>query len=389
MHNPYYVTTKEIERATMKHKTIRTLFLSILIISMTSLAFTGCQAQPEKSAKLNIVTTIFPEYDWVMNVLGDQASSANTSMLLDSGVDLHSFQPTAADIIKISTCDLFIYVGGESDAWVEDALKEATNDQMIVINLLDVLSDTVKEEEVKEGMQTEDEDAEHVHTEDNVESKADISNNCTDKTDSLTYNSTDKADSLNGDGHEEHDHDGESPEYDEHVWLSLKNAVSCVEAIRDALNSLDAAHADTYAANSSAYISELHALDERYQSVVDQGSRKTVLFGSRFPFRYMVDDYDLDYYAAFVGCSAESEASFETIAFLAGKVDELHLPYVLTLVGDDTKIAETIISATTSKTAQVLALDSMQAITAKDIQNGVTYLSIMETNLTTLASALS
>ena len=333
---------------------MRKIISVLLAVLMLAGILTGCGKVPTgNNEKLSIVTTIFPEYDWVMNILGEKAPDADVTMLLDNGVDLHSYQPSADDIIKISRCDLFIYVGGESDGWVEDALKEATNKDMVVIDLLDVLGDAVKEEEVKEGMEAEEHD--HDHEDEHDE--------------------------------EEHDHEEEA-EYDEHVWLSLKNAAVLVSAIRDALVSLDAENADSYTASASDYIEKLNALDADYQAAVDTAKVKTVLFGDRFPFRYLVDDYGLDYYAAFVGCSAESEASFETIAFLANKVDELGLSAVLTLEGTNHKIAETIVSTSKNKSAQILSMDSMQSTTSGDVKNGATYLSIMEKNLAILTDAL-
>lgn len=292
---------------------------------------------------LKIVTTIFPEYDWVREILGDKADHAEVTMLLGNGVDLHSYQPTADDIIKISDCDLFLYVGGESDGWVEDALKEATNKEMQVINLLDVLGEQVKEEEVVEGMEAEEEESE----------------------------------------------DENEPEYDEHVWLSLKNAETLCNAITDALEEIDPANKDAYATNAASYLEKLAALDGEYQTVVDNAARKTVLFGDRFPFRYLVDDYGLSYYAAFAGCSAETEASFETISFLAQKVDELKLPCVLTIEGVKHKIAETIVQNTAEKNQSILTLDSMQSTTSTDVANGTTYLSVMESNLDVLKQALN
>lgn len=322
----------------------------LLAILMIAGILTSCgNHSNHTNEKLSIVTTIFPEYDWVMNILGDKASELDVTMLLDNGIDLHSFQPTADDIIKISRCDLFIYVGGESDEWVEAALKKSTNKDMLVIDLLDVLGDAVKEEEVKEGMESE----EHKHEHDE----------------------------------EGHDHE-EKIGYDEHIWLSLKNAAVLVGAIRDAIVSLDAENADSYTANASSYIEKLNALDVDYHAAVDAANVKTVLFGDRFPFRYLVDDYGLDYYAAFAGCSAESEASFETIAFLADKMNELGLSTVLTLEGSKYKIAETVISTSNNKSAQILSMDSMQSTTSGDAKNGVSYLSIMEKNLTVLTDAL-
>ena len=305
--------------------------------------------------KLQIVTTIFPEYDWVMSVLGDNPANAHVTMLLDNGVDLHSYQPTADDIMKISNSDMFIYVGGESDEWVEDALKEATNDDMVVINLLEVLGDSVKEEEMVEGMQESEHEHEH----------------------------EDEA----ADEHE-HEHEEGETEYDEHVWLSLRNAAILTDSISKALQKIDAANAGVYKDNSERYIEKLNDLDSQYSDAVSEAPVKTLLFGDRFPFRYLTDDYDLNYYAAFVGCSAETEASFETITFLSGKVDELSLHAVMTIEGTDHRIAETIVQNTQTHDQQILSLDSMQSITSKDVAGGTTYHSIMENNLSVLKEAL-
>ena len=319
-------------------KKITALLLALLMLAGV-LAGCGKQNDTNKTDKLSIVTTIFPEYDWVREILGDKADSAEITMLLDNGVDLHSYQPTADDLIKISDCDLFVYVGGESDEWVEDALKSAANKDRKVINLLEILGDSVKEEETVEGMQEEEGD------------------------------------------HEE-------KEYDEHVWLSLKNAQTLVGAISAALQELDPGNKDTYATNAAAYIEKLSALDGEYQAAVDAATYKTLLFGDRFPFRYLVDDYGLSYYAAFVGCSAESEASFETVSFLAKKVEELKLPCVLTIEGKNHKIAETIVQNTAGKNQKILTMDSMQSTTSQDVARGTTYLSLMEKNLDVLKEAL-
>ena len=320
-------------------KKITALLLALLMLASV-LAGCGKQNDTNKTDKLSIVTTIFPEYDWVREILGDKADSAEITMLLDKGVDLHSYHPTADDLIKLSDCDLFVYVGGESDGWVEDALKSAANRDRKVINLLDALGDSVKEEETVEGMQAEEED------------------------------------------HEDH----EEKEYDEHVWLSLKNAKTLVGAISAALQELDPDNKDTYAANADAYGQKLSALDAEYQKAVSAGTYKTLLFGDRFPFRYLVDDYGLSYYAAFAGCSAESEASFETVSFLAKKVDELKLPCVLTIEGKNHKIAETIVQNTVGKNQKILTMDSMQSTTSQDV--ATTYLSLMAKNLDVLKEAL-
>ena len=326
-------------------KKITALLLALFML-VGALAGCGKQNDTNQTDKLSIVTTIFPEYDWVREILGEKADNAEITMLLDNGVDLHSYQPTADDIVKISDCDLFIYVGGESDEWVEDALRNAANGNMKVINLLEVLGDSVKTEEIVEGMQEE----EHEHED-----------------------------------AEEHEHEEEA---DEHVWLSLKNAKMLVRVISKALQELDPDNKDIYAANADAYVKKLSALDAEYQTAVDAASNKTILFGDRFPFRYLVDDYGLRYYAAFVGCSAETEAGSETISFLAKRVDELKLPCVLTIEGAQHKIAETIVRNTTAKNQRVLTMDSMQSTTSKDVKNGTTYLSVMEKNLSVLKEAL-
>ena len=333
-----------------------------LALIMTVGLLAGCGKQNEQTAsdktRLRVVTTIFPEYDWVREILGDKADNAEVTMLLDNGADLHSYQPTADDIVKISECDLFIYVGGESDDWVDDALKNAANKNMKVINLLEALGERVKTEEVVEGMQEEEHDHDHDHE-----------------------------DADEHDDAKEHDHEEEA-EYDEHVWLSLKNAQTLCSAFSAVLQQIDPDNKDTYAANASAYIKKLSALDADYQAAVNAAACKTVLFGDRFPFRYLVDDYGLSYYAAFAGCSAESEASFETISFLAKKVDELNLPCVLTIEGVQHKIAVTIVRNTAAKNQKVLTMDSMQSTTSKDAANGTTYLSVMERNLSVLKEAL-
>lgn len=320
-------------------KAISVVFAVLLLLGLCACGGTV----PKSTDTITIVTTIFPVYDWLRNVAGADAD-VDITMLLDSGVDLHSYQPTAPDILKISTCDMFVYVGGESDAWVEDALKTATNKSMAVLNLMEELGDLVKEEETVEGMEAEE---------------------------------------------EEEAEGEEGPEYDEHIWLSLKNAALLTERMGEALGKLDSAHADRYTKNAAAYAEKMRALDGQYAQAVAEGSVKTLLFGDRFPFRYLCDDYGLGYYAAFSGCSAETEASFETVAFLAGKVDELNLHAVLTIEGTDHRIAETIVQNTQNKDQRILTLNSLQSVTDKDVQEGATYLGIMEANLAVLREALT
>lgn len=330
-------------------KKIILLIIALCLLISGIGIFSACSGSSNNDNKIKIVTTVFSEYDWTMNVLGDRKDNADVTLLLDSGADIHSYQPTIADIAKIATCDLFIYVGGESDEWVDDALKNKINENMIVINLLEVLGSMAKEEEVIEGMEEED----HDHEEG-----------------------------------EEHDHDEEEKEYDEHVWLSLKNAVIFVNEIASALGKIDKENATTYEKNAKTYNSKLEALDEEYERGIESATTKTVLFGDRFPFRYLVDDYDIKYYAAFVGCSAETEASFETIAFLSGKVDELGLTAILIIESSDGRIAQTIKNNTSSKDQKILTMDSLQSATKKEYAEGRTYLKIMQDNLSVLIEAL-
>ena len=348
-------------------------------LSLTAGCITACSTNNAPAAdnkNLQIVTTIFPEYDWVMNILGDNPANAEVTMLLDNGADLHSYQPTASDILKISTCDVFVYVGGESDEWVDDVLKEATNKDMVVINLMDELGNAVKEEEIIEGMEGHDhehDDEDHEHDEDHDHEDHDEDH-----------------DHEEGEDHDhEHHHEEGEIEYDEHVWLSLKNASVLVGAISEAIAKADSANAATYRANASAYIDKLNALDKEYSDMVSAAARNVLVFGDRFPFRYLIDDYSLVYYAAFVGCSAESEASFETITFLAGKIDENSLTSVITIEGKEHKIAETIISNTATKDQKILTLDSMQTTTMADVKSGTTYISVMESNYEVLKEALN
>ncbi len=339
-------------------KKVFALVLSFMLLFSCAAAVTGVA----ESRKINIVATIFPIYDWVREITGSDAGHVDLTLLLDNGVDLHSYQPTAQDILKISTADLFIYVGGESDEWVEDVLESAMNPGLKAVSLVDAMGDEIKMEEIVEGM-------EHEHEEDH------------DHEDHENHEEHDDHD-------EEHDHEHEK-EADEHIWLSLRCARKLTAVIADALSGIDPDFADHYRANASAYMGKLADLDGQYAEAVNHSKFKTILFGDRFPFRYLADDYGLDYYAAFSGCSAESEASFATIVFLAQKVDELGLPAILTIEHPRTRIAETVAQTTASKDQKILALDSMQGTTAPDIQAGMTYLSVMEANLEVLKEALN
>lgn len=312
--------------------------MGAMLLLFGMVAFSGCAGASAKDNR-SVVCTIFAEYDWVREVLGEEEERFSITLLQDSGVDMHSYQPSVSDIAAISTCDLFIYVGGESDTWVDGALSNVQNGQQQTISLMEELEGRLLEEEELEG--------------------------------------TDHADE------EEHEH-----EQDEHVWLSLSNAQLAVRSIAKALGAIDPDYASVYAANADTYCAQLAALDAEYAATAEAAVYDAVVFGDRFPFLYLMNDYGLRYYAAFSGCSAESEASFETIVFLAGKVDEYALPAILTIEGSASNIAQTIRDNTASKDQAILSMDSLQAVNRQSIADGATYLAAMQSNLVVLSKAL-
>lgn len=326
------------------------------------------------SNKISIVCTTFPQYDWVKNILGEEAEHFNVTLLLDNGVDMHSYQPAVKDIATAGSSNLFIYVGGESDTWVEDALKEAKNKDLKAINLMETLGNSVKEEEVVEGMQEERESLGHSHEKSSKE-----------KQEQTQKESHENSQEING----QKEAADEEPEYDEHIWLSIRNAEIMVKNIEKAIEQLDSDNAKVYQNNAENYIKKLDTLDKQYANTIQNAKYKAILFGDRFPFRYMADDYDLKYYAAFAGCSAETMAGFETVTFLAKKADELRLPVILTIENSDGRIAEAVKSNTTKKNQKILAMNSLQSVTKEQIADGITYLQVMQENLSVLSEALN
>ncbi len=326
--------------------------------------FIACNSDSEKKnseqaanngKKISVVATIYPQYAWLKEILGNQADSLNLTLLVKNGMDLHSYKPSAADIATIAKADMIVYVGGESDKWIEKALEASPNEKRVQVNLLEALGDRVKAEEIVEGMQAEEE---HEHHHEHAEE------------------------------HEDEHHHHEEAENDEHIWLSLKNAELLVMNLADALSKADTTHATEYHINAGLYIAKISALDAQYRAATDSAHFKTILFGDRFPFRYLVDDYGIKYFAAFVGCSAESEASFETVAFLAGKMDSLALPAIFTIDGSNGKIARAILDASKkSKETPVLTLNSMQSIKNSQMDSA-NYLDIMRENLEVIKKAL-
>ena len=343
-------------------------FIAILIFA-SAFMLTACDSESGKKdsspKKISIVATIYPQYDWIKNILGDRINDVDLKLLIKNGTDLHSYKPSAKDIATIAKADLVVYVGGESDEWIEKALAATPKEGRIALNLMKALGDHVKKEEIVEGMQAEEEHEHHEHAEKHEDEHHE-----------------------HAEGHHHHDEE-EEMENDEHIWLSLVNAKILVKSLAEAMAQIDTANAETYKTNAASYTTKLNELDGAYAAAVAGTSNKTLLFGDRFPFRYMVDDYGIKYYAAFVGCSAESEASFETVTFLAGKMDSLQLPAIFTIEGSDTKIARTVLDASkNSKGAEILTLNSMQSVTDDQIKAGMDYLSIMRSNLEILKKAL-
>lgn len=316
---------------------MKKICVSIISILLVLTFFSSCNQDAVSiidNGKLTVVTTAFPIYDWTSNVAGD---SCNVIYLDESGTDMHSFEPTANDILTISQADVFVHIGGVSDEWVRNAVDSAANDKLITVSLMDY-SD-LRFTEAVEGM-------EHNHG----------------------------------------DHEHDISEYDEHIWLSLKNAQKCVTAICDAMCTADSGNTAVYRKNAQDYISKLSQLDSAYQKCVNEAERKTLLFADRFPFIYLTKDYGIEYYAAFPGCSAESEASFETLAFLIEKTNELSLPCILTVENSDSDIAGTVSGETG---AEIRTLNSCQSVTKADIEAGLTYISAMENNLKVITEALN
>lgn len=316
---------------------ILTVFCAVLLLLCS-----GCKAASEASTGhdgLKVVTAVFPVYDWTREIAS--GTDTDITLLMKNGSDMHNFQPSAQDIIAIHNADLFIYIGGESDEWVKDVLKEAP-DSLHALCLMDVLKDHLLDEEIQEGMTAE----------------------------------------------EEHEHEEQEEEKDEHIWLSLKNAIACTNSIASELSRCDEAHAGVYKENRDKYAGKLEELETAYQQAVLEGSTDTVVFADRFPFVYLMKDLSLNYYAAFPGCSAETQASFETVIFLSGKLDELNLRHVFTIENSTSDIADTVISSSNDKTRDILVLNSMQSVTA-DQAAKETYLSIMENNLEVLKKGLN
>ena len=332
----------------MMKKKFFALFLTIMVLLLSLCGCSSAYTEPEDNTP-EILCAAFPEYDWTRNILGDNPSDLRLQLLNDSGMDMHSYQPSVADMVDIADAELVIFTGGDSEFWIEDALisSQSSGDSRRSISLMEVFSHNHELADLYTADEHEENDHDHHH------------------------------------GEEEHAH-----ATDEHLWLSLKLVPSFIREIAQAIAELDPAHADYYEANASEYIARIAALDMLYEETISSAGCSSLLFADRYPFKYLLEDYGLDYVAAFPGCSAETEASFETILKLSDTVNSLELQAVIVLKKSDTALAQTIINNSDNRDAEILILDSMQSVTSKDIDDGATWLSIMESNLQTLAVAL-
>lgn len=325
----------------MKKRIISALLAAGITMSTTGCLNTDSSYVPlrkKDKTTISVVCTTFPEYDWVRQLIGSHKYNFELTYLLGNGTDIHSFQPSASDMALISGCDLFVCVGGESEEWIDSALREPINKDIRVVELMELLGDRAFTEEQTEGMQTGSE------------------------------NTADCGDAG----------------YDEHVWLSLTNADSFCAEITEQLCALDADHEIDYRASYAEYSAQIKRLDQKYRELfasTTDPAKRTLVFADRFPFRYFIEDYSLDYYAAFPGCSAETEASFETVTFLANKLGEIRSSTLFVIEGSDQKIADAVIESTGREDISVVSLSSLQSVTEDILKNnGTTYIAYMESN---------
>ncbi len=323
----------------MKNIIKKGFFLATTLLLLIS--FLSCSKLPAKSGKIQVVTTIFPVYDWARQIIGD-TNSIELNLLIKNGSDLHSYQPSVDDIISIHKSDVFIFTGGESDDWVRDAVESGGSEKTIYVNLMERLGSHLVVEETVEGMQKQSED----------------------------------------------ENDSEEPEYDEHVWLSLDNASFLCQFIAESFAAADPQNAPVYKENAGSYIAKISQLKSQYQNIFTQTRNNTIIVCDRFPFRYLADEFGLEYFAAFSGCSAETEASFETVAFLAKKLEELNKTSIFRLETSGNKLCETIIANAKASNCSIVSLDSMQSTTLKQAQEGKNYLDTMKYNLEKISESV-
>ncbi len=309
----------------------------IIVLLICSLFLSGCVAGKKVSNddnRLKVVATVFAEYDFLRNIAGDKIS---LEMLMIPGADLHTFDPTPKDIMEVQEADLFVTIGGESDAWAEKIIESVDNQELQTVRLMECV-DNVVEEELVEGMESEEEETE------------------------------------------------QEKEFDEHVWTSPSNAIQIVDSLCQKLCKMDSENTEFYQKNTKTYVEKLKKLDTSFQEVIENGVRREIVVADRFPFRYFADAYDLKYYAAFPGCSTQTGASAETIAFLIRKVEEDNIPVVFHMELSSELMCNTICDETGAKKAQ---LNAVHNISKQDFDKGIGYLELMEDNIEVLKQALN
>ncbi|MDY2648973.1 MAG: metal ABC transporter substrate-binding protein [Pyramidobacter porci] len=327
-------------------------------------------AAPAANAeKLSVICSNFAEYDFVRQITGD---AANVKMLLRPGMESHSFDPTVKDILDLQNCGLFVYVGGDSDAWVDKVLASFDKDKgPHVVKLMDLV-ETVPEE-IVEGMQ-HDHDHDHDGDDDHEHAHHDHGPDCDHGHDH----------DAGEEGH--HHHDGEEPELDEHVWTAPENAIQIVKKLSEVIAELDPENKARYASRAAAYLEQLRRLDKDFRELIDGSKRREIIVGDRFPFLYFCREFGLKYYAAFPGCANQTEPNPETVAFLIDKVKQDQIPVVFHIELSNGQMARAIADATG---AQVRLLNAVHNVSAEDFEKGTTYLDLMRHNLNVLKEALN
>ena len=319
----------------------------LLLLSIFLLCMAGC-GKREENGTLKIVCTVFSVYEWTRNIVGD-VEGVEIVWLVRNGTDVHSYQPTTADIVDMLSCDLLVYIGGETETWVEKSLEHRKKDECTMLDLSDADGVVLREVSAESIIGTEDQEASHEH---------------------------------------DHNHAHTHGAMDEHIWLSLRNAEACSRAIAEAICQIDPAREDVYRDRLQSYVAQMRELDEAYQNTIAEASEPTLLFADRFPFVYLAEDYGIRYVAAFEGCSTESEVTPETILHLAHHADQWDLRWIMVTESSDGTLAQGIIRATEQKNQRVAVLDSMQSVDWSEMESGESYLGIMERNLSVLRQVL-
>ncbi len=317
---------------------MKKIIISILLFAIFLLSFSGCAA-PTDNEKINIVCTLFPQYDWIKNIVGN-SERVDVTLLIQNGSDPHSYQPTAADIMTLSSCDMVVYIGAQSDLWVQEALDRANNTHTLRTALFEI-----------EGI-------------------------------------TPREISSSSHSHDEHEHKHDHGILDEHLWLSLKNVIKATEHLADKICELDPENADKYKANSEKYKAELLSLDADFAKATrEAGEHPFMLFADRFPFVYLLSDYGVDFAAAFEGCTTDTDADFDTVLRLIKEANEHRISHIAVTESSDRSLAKTVASSANGD-IEIIVMNSLQGVTKKQLSEGVTYLSEMKKNLTAMKIAL-